>query len=203
MKNKKQSQIAKEMRLWQIEKLLFQNEQKRLSNELHDNIMPLLIVVRRRLEMNIEEKEKDIQYLNDIISKLRELTLDLGTTPRSRNDLENAINQLLAVDNQIAKNLSFEWNEAELNEDFKTVAYKVLAELFANTLKHSNCTSINIEFTKDLKLIYSDNSKKLNELYEFGIGNINQYVNKNGGDLHLNFTTKTVTIITVNFNLKG
>ncbi|MFC2151789.1 PAS domain S-box protein, partial [Bacteroidota bacterium] len=154
-----------------------EKERQRLASDIHDEIGPVL----SSLKMYIESlgNTTDIDKQKFIKDKLQSLIKETITNVR---EVSNDLSPNLLLKHGIVKAIKsfFNANKGSIHIDFKsniknerfgvkieTVYYRILKELFNNTIKHANATKITIElnlFDNDLVLEYKDNGKGINRL---------------------------------------
>ncbi|MGE0089942.1 MAG: PAS domain S-box protein [Bacteroidales bacterium] len=149
-----------------------EKERQRLASDLHDEVGPLLSSMK--MYINILSSSKDelkskyiIEQLNLLIEEsihnIREVSAALNPYLLNKYGLKTAIEtffekskSLIAI--QFATNI--ENNRFPIN--IETVYYRVVKELFNNTIKHANATNVEIELSYIESLLilkYSDNGK--------------------------------------------
>jgi PAS domain S-box-containing protein len=149
-----------------------EKERQRLASDLHDEVGPLLSSMK--MYINILSSNKDelkskyiIEQLNLLIEEsihnIREVSAALNPYLLNKYGLKTAIEtffekskSLIAV--QFVTNIE---NKRFLI-NIETVYYRVVKELFNNTIKHANATNVEIELNYTdsfLILKYSDNGQ--------------------------------------------
>jgi PAS domain S-box-containing protein len=149
-----------------------EKERQRLASDLHDEVGPLLSSMK--MYINILSSNKDelkskyiIEQLNLLIEEsihnIREVSAALNPYLLNKYGLKTAIEtffekskSLIAV--QFVTNIE---NKRFLI-NIETVYYRVVKELFNNTIKHANATNVEIElnYTESFLILkYSDNGQ--------------------------------------------
>ncbi len=179
----------------------------RYSKELHDGLGPLLSSAKisisalsRESSATPEQLEiiKNTSYvIDEAIRSLREISNNLS--PHLLNDfglaraVQSFVERCIAMHNI---NIRFTTNlKAErYNTDVEVILYRVVCELINNSLKHSECSVINLSLSNNggiLSLDYTDNGKGFNPkaLMDCGMGlsNMSSRVNSLGG--HFDITS--------------
>lgn len=150
-------------------------ERKRVAEELHDGIGPLLSGIKLCLEETGNEKlsAEDRQKLSDhtkemissAISGIREISNNL--MPHILQDY-GLIQALRSFCSRIGPSPRFYINIAEDAQDILPgkssgiILYRVLTELINNTIKHAGAKEINLSLGNDgknIRVTYSDNGK--------------------------------------------
>lgn len=153
-------------------------ERKRIAQDLHDNLGSILATLNMYADTLGQKKEtKEKNELAEKISKLalqaneetRNLShsLDSGTLKHfglntALVDLVDAIKEA----KEIEINLEVAFQKIE-NIELSLNLYRIIQELFNNTLKHANASKISLELTQtqdnQISLIYEDNGIGFNE----------------------------------------
>lgn len=185
-----------------------EDERRRVSRDLHDEIGAALSMIRLQVgqlswgaEQNTEIIEKQIsgskQLIDSTIENVRRISNDMLPNGLDEFGLKYAIESLCdkieeaspLVINLDTKNLERLENRLELT------LYRILQELLNNTIKHAKATQVNINFMTDnqrLTLIYQDNGQgfDLEKIKQNGLGlkNIENRVSMIQGELTYNTT---------------
>jgi signal transduction histidine kinase len=199
--------FQKSIKLLEIEKQVSEKEKRRISAYLHDKVLPLLIVVRRRMELQIFDFEKDKVIVNELIDHTRDISHDLSVDIRSKSELFDSLKKLFDIEINIQKEFVFEWEESELTEEFKADIYKIAAELLANVIKHANAKYLKLHLMKDKKTLRLDFIHNGN-IYDFenqphegiGIANIKNSVIKHQGQYIFQKQNVDISNLTILFN---
>lgn len=147
-----------------------EKERERLAGDLHDEIGPLLSSMK--MYINSLAETTDLKKQNYLIEQINLLVKEaLQTVREISNDLSphilNHYGLIAALNNffntkqnliQIDFKANFEKNR--FNTNLEIIYYRIIKELFNNTIKHAGATlvSINITFAKNILILtYSDN----------------------------------------------
>ena len=147
-----------------------EKERQRLASDLHDEVGPLLSSMKMYMNILSSSKEEEkskyiIEQLNVLIEEsihnIREVSSALNPYLLNKYGLKTAIESffeksksLIAI--QFITNV--EHHRFPIN--IEAVYYRIVKELFNNTIKHANADNVTIElnYTKNhLTLNYSDN----------------------------------------------
>lgn len=184
-----------------------EKERKRFAEDLHDGIGPLLSGLKMYLQQDSllkdlnQKQTKTINYckeiVDDAIGQTRSIANNL--TPGVLNDfgLEKALVSHITKINAIGKstiNLKILSGLKKVESDVSLAVFRVVSELINNSLKHAECSLINIsiEIKRNiLFLFYKDNGKgfeiKLTKYdgvnYKFGLGSIQNRINSLNGNV--------------------
>ncbi|NOQ25993.1 MAG: PAS domain S-box protein [Bacteroidales bacterium] len=168
-----------------------EKERQRLASDIHDELGPLLASLKMYIEsLNVTNDEKKQGYLKNKLQSLikesvknvREVSRALSPYLLNKYGLKSAIKSFIK---NFGKRIKIEFETNLEDERFpiniETVYYRIIKELFNNTIKHAEAKNIIIRLNyieKDLILIYEDDGKginkdDLNTLEKKGIGLFN------------------------------
>jgi signal transduction histidine kinase len=185
-----------------------EEERRRVSRDLHDEIGAALSMLRLQVgqinfskDSSTENTEKLVsgskQLIDNTIENVRRISNDMLPHGLEEFGLKYAIESLCdkieeasPLDIQLnAENLTRLENRMELT------IYRILQELLNNTIKHAKATEVKIEFITDnqkLTLVYQDNGQgfDLEKIRKNGLGlkNIESRVSMIHGQLTYNAT---------------
>jgi PAS domain S-box-containing protein len=147
-----------------------EKERERLAGDLHDEIGPLLSSMKMYINSLAETTDpKKQEYLIEQINLLvkealqtvREISNDLSPHILNHYGLIAALNNFFNTkQNLIQIDFNANFDKVRFNSNLEIIYYRIIKELFNNTIKHAKATlvSINITFAKNtLTLNYSDN----------------------------------------------
>lgn len=148
-----------------------ENERKRLANEIHDGLGPLLSSVKMSVSAlkkyhndsesgeilrNIEKiTNESIKSIKDISNNLSPHVIQNFGLVKALQNFINKINSSRSVKIDFIENLK----QFRPEQNTEIVLYRVVCELINNTIKHAKASNIyiQIEFdTKDINLNYKD-----------------------------------------------
>lgn len=149
-----------------------ERERSIIGKELHDNVNQLLTTAKLCVQ-NIcyypEQREifadKTAEIIQKCIDEIRSLSKELITPTLTDLGFQSSIHELVSTFkelNQFSIELHYDLNESLLNKDLRLSVYRVLQELFNNTVKHAGATRVDviIQARKDyLRVVYADNGK--------------------------------------------
>lgn len=152
-----------------------ERERKRIAEDLHDNLAPLLAAVKllnqlvHSDKLTPAEKQQAIGEINSLIDDSvelsRQIANNINPTILSGFGLCTSINYFCKKINQTKRiELSFDPGGYKIicNQLVEKVLYSVVSELVHNTLKHAGATKAHIILKNDEKFIYfiyTDNGK--------------------------------------------
>lgn len=174
------------------------------AKELHDGMGPLLSSAKMSLSAisveNMSEEQREILknsrfVIDEAIRSVREISynmspqvlLDFGLS----RGVDNFISRIQSFHNATIEFISSIHDE-RFDNNIEVVLYRVICELINNSLKHSNCTHIDISLMLHgtiLVLRYRDNGKGFNpkEAISRGMGlsNITSRIDSLNGELDI------------------
>lgn len=144
-----------------------QIEQKRISEELHDGVqgrlqgarMMLLGLNKRDDDLAKTERARAIVMLKEVQEEVRAISHELSHAAYQK--IHNFILTLEDLKTTVAKsaNIEINFSHAELLDwdalsgDIKINMYRIIQESLQNAIKHSQCSSINLDLTADAENI--------------------------------------------------
>jgi two-component system NarL family sensor kinase len=180
-----------------------EKERKRIAEDLHDRVGSMLSTVRLQFSkftptaapQQSGEFEKVAHLLDETCEEIRQVSHNLVSGVLSTFGLLPALNDLaqaLRESSQLQINIQSHGIDTRMESDTEIHLYRMLQELFNNTIRHAQATEVNIDlsrFGNQLTLMYSDNGRGFDTttLQHAGIGLKNMYsrVEKLNGSLHI------------------
>ncbi|MCF8430134.1 MAG: hypothetical protein K9G64_08380 [Bacteroidia bacterium] len=188
-----------------------EKEQERIARDLHDQLGPTLSIIKMQIEAiddkGLDELDKNIR--NDVLEQMEVAVNDVRSIahnliPKTFTEygfiksLEYYILRIKEYNTiQIIYKLP-EW-EFALERSFEITIFRIIQELFQNTIKHANASVINLKIEVEmnvLQITYSDNGIGMKDLendnYSKGIGmdNLRKRTDLLGGDFNINLNSK-------------
>jgi PAS domain S-box-containing protein len=181
-----------------------EEERNRISKELHDSIVQQLVacgMFAQNLQDKVGKPEEMRKEIDRLYHLLKEITHETRDISHNLKPAEFEISELDDLVNQLARQLTRESdvsfkvnihleNESTFDLHLKTQLYRILQELSANIIKHSDATEavINIEqVDRVLYLTIQDNGSgfDVNEPDNNGIGlrNVRSRLYRLGGSI--------------------
>jgi signal transduction histidine kinase len=148
-----------------------ENERKRIANDLHDSLGPLLSTVK--LNMNSIDvhnpQDQDIinkagKHIDEIISSLRQISHNLLPNTLQRNGLAEALREYIK-DIQSKSQVQIQLHlikEVKMNKDKEIHVFRMLQEMVQNALKHAHAKNIHIGISSEdnqLQVMVKDDGK--------------------------------------------
>jgi signal transduction histidine kinase len=160
---KQSAKIVLQLKRAYMEKLVYfqEEDRKRLSEELHDNIMSRFQLMRLNLfDGNLELLQKNLLNSMKIV---RELSHNFAPLTQNMSPLSILIEEyIIQIQDQLQVRYAttISATEKELSDTVKLMVFRIFQELISNILKHSNATAIDIRLrhtTKSTVLYVKDN----------------------------------------------
>jgi signal transduction histidine kinase len=156
-----------------------EKERKRVANELHDGLGPLLSTIKMSLYALAPEKTQAsskkpiyvnaIESVDEAIKSLREISNNLSPSVLEDFGLIAAIKSFIGKTETAAEvKIEFVTNMTEkvqVNKETSLIIYRSLCELIHNTIKHAKAGKIMISLyqeNQEIKLLYQDNGVGFN-----------------------------------------
>lgn len=197
----------RKQKLFLEKQMAVQYERQRISSDLHDEIGSTLSSINIYSNLAKSEKEKEAYLdaiaanVNEVVSKLDDLVWKINP---KYDTLGSVIQRLMFYIEPLAaaKNILLDVRDSEplrsqkLDAETKHQLFLVLKELLNNSVKHSGCKILKIEFTvykSLLQVMLTDDGKGFEEpqvpSHRNGMNIIRQRVYK----MHWQLTIKTAT----------
>ena len=135
-----------------------ENERKRIANDLHDSLGPLLSAVKLNIS-NVDVGvpadrvilDKTAVYLDEIISSMRRISHDLLPSTLERKGLLEAVREFIQqVNNKQSVNIQlYIVKEIQVPKDKEIHIFRMLQEIVHNTIKHAQAKNLQIGFSEE------------------------------------------------------
>ncbi len=167
--HKKNIQLHREKLLAEINTL--EKERRRVAADLHDEIGPLLSVVKMQISSldNCDAQNQQLvdnagKYIDDILVRMRGIAVDLMPSVLLRKGLVTAIQEYVSHISLSGKmQISCSANTATLllDNNSEIHLYRIVQEIINNSIKHAGASHINISIqqTTILTITISDDGK--------------------------------------------
>lgn len=142
--------------------LMQEQERKRIANDLHDSLGPLLSTVKIYMNSIGVEREEDQQlmnkasgYVDETIRGLREISYNLLPNSLDRNGLVKAVKEYiyritakhpLKINFAAAENLN-------IPKDIEIHLFRIVQEIIQNTIKHAQAQTLHLYIGREPELI--------------------------------------------------
>ncbi len=180
-----------------------ENERKRIANDLHDSIGPMLSAVKININCiatNSDDDEQVIQkssgYIDDIITNLRRISYNLLPNTLERKGVIEALREF-TQNLEDKYPLHFEIIVADgagIPQDKGIHIFRILQEIIHNTIKHAGAKLMAVEITAHSGVLHIvtkddgngfDEDKTNNESSGLGLKSIRSRVEMMNGRLKL------------------
>lgn len=186
-----------------VEITTLENERKRIVTDLHDELGPLLSVVKFQVmslettdKENLQLIEKANANLDDILDRIRDICNELMPQALIRKGLIMAINEFIGdLDRKTSMKMRFKYDEEiEIPPKAEVHLYRMIQEIVNNAIKYSEATEFNIDlYDKENKLVVAirdngkgfDTEKVKKESRGLGLKNIMSRVDILHGEMYL------------------
>jgi signal transduction histidine kinase len=187
----------------QTEITMLENERRRIANDLHDELGPILSAVKLHINSlethdphDVKLIEKSSRYIDDIIKKLREISNNLMPNTLIRKGLVYGIEEFVsAINSMKTLKVQFSCNEpVALDKEKEINIYRIVQEVVHNTLKHAGAKELKISLVMKegrVLLVTEDNGKgfdynaKLKENTGLGLHSLASRAEVMGGEFEL------------------
>jgi signal transduction histidine kinase len=151
-----------------------ENERKRIANDLHDSLGPLLSSVKlniNSIDVNTDEDRKIIdkagRHIDEIIKSLRQISYNLLPNTLERKGLVAAVNEFTEIVNQRTQlQITFHViKPALLSKEKEIHVFRMLQEIIQNTMKHAQAKTLQIGLAQEdryLLILTKDDGKGFN-----------------------------------------
>lgn len=183
--------LDKEKEMTEIILSVQENERESIGRNIHDQIGGLLATAKIKLE-TIKIKNNDVQLTKELDSVINIMNrssaeiyqiIDELVPPSLKGEtLSSIINSRIEILQQSTSiTFAVEIEDVVLEQKLLLKLYRILSELLTNSIKHANCTNIQINFSQNNKgytLDYKDDGIGFNNQVErnHGINNIESRV---------------------------
>lgn len=201
-------------------------EKKRVAAELHDSIGQDLLVIKNKLLLGLQFREKrgevtkdfedavdhvtvSLKHIREITRNLRPIQLDqIGLTAALESVIETA-----AESSNIQSTVNIDNIDNLLSKEGEINLFRILQESLNNILKHSQASSVNVKIVKtgnQLKMEVVDNGRGMEQRTGapvkhsgFGLSGMYERARILGGELKVESTRGNGTVLTLIVPLMG
>lgn len=173
--HKRYIQLQRERTQAQI--MMQEQERKRIANDLHDSLGPMLSTVKLYMHSITVDTDADHQalgkasdYIDETIGNLREISYNLLPGSLARNGLVTVVKEFLSrLSGRHAIRIDFETEgDISIPQNTELHLFRIVQEVVHNTIKHSQATNLKLLLASrndGLFLITEDNGKGF-DLYD-------------------------------------
>lgn len=167
--HKRYVQLQKERIQAQI--MIQEQERKRIANDLHDSLGPMLSTVKLYMHSITVNNDADKQsldkasdYIDETIGNLREISYNLLPGSLSRNGLVTVVKEFLSrISGRHSIKISFEAPNGEnIPQTTELHLFRIIQEIVHNAIKHSGAATLKLKLVRQpdgLFLLTEDNGK--------------------------------------------
>jgi len=151
-----------------------EQERKRIANDLHDSVGPMLSTVKLYMQSITLGNEADKQlidkataYIDETISNVREISYNLLPNSLNRNGIFIALNEYIRrVTTRNTLKINFFPDEnIRINKNKELHLFRIVQEIVHNTIKHSQASDLKIMISRqadNLLIVSEDNGVGFN-----------------------------------------
>lgn len=193
-----------------------ERERTRIARELHDDLGGVMSSIRMKIEeleargaleeTSPGELSQRMEYACD---RLRAISHEMIPLSFSVVGLEASISDLVADIQTQGLDVDYEWvgNAEGMKKERAINVYRILQELFHNTIKHANANQVMLQvFIKDgMQILFEDDGKGFDTnstTNGIGMQNINSRVSYLGGEILIDSVIDQGTTTTINIPLE-
>lgn len=170
--HKRYIQLQKERIQAQI--MMQEQERKRIANDLHDSLGPMLSTVKLFMssitvndETDRESLGKASGYIDEAIGNLREISYNLLPGSLDRNGLEMVVNEYVSrMGGRQPVRISFKVAKGTtIPKKTEIHLFRIIQEIIQNTIKHSGAKNLQLSISGQpdgLYLVSEDNGRGFN-----------------------------------------
>jgi signal transduction histidine kinase len=170
--HKRYIQLQKERIQAQI--MMQEQERKRIANDLHDSLGPMLSTVKLFMNSIVVNDETDQEslskasgYIDETINNLREISYNLLPSSLDRNNLEMVVNEYISrMGSRQPMKITFSvTKDTVIPKKTEIHLFRIIQEIVHNAIKHSGATSLKLTIASQpdgLFLISEDNGRGFN-----------------------------------------
>lgn len=142
---------------------LLEKERRRISNDLHDDIGPLLSTIKTYLEQMhpVTEKEaghldKAEELLSRLMKRMGQIAINLTPKPLIKKGLAFTLDQFFKDLSEVYPiRFLFRYEVDGVIEADKSIhLYRIVQEVSHNVLKHANASELHIHFKQRKDIVY-------------------------------------------------
>jgi len=194
-----------EIEFAQRELNILNNERKQIARDLHDDLGATINAIKLLVTNSYANDKRLVDTIGTASNDIRIFYKKLTQKPMGESIEEN-IDKLTTTYNSYGRikfNFIFSGDESLLSDFQKENLYKIVSEIFANTLRHSQATEATVQLLIDkdsAQLLVEDNGmgfsvEKAKRGTGMGVKNIFQRVENMKGKLHISSGKGNTTYI--------
>lgn len=167
-----------------------ERERSRIAIDLHDDVGPILSVIKFQIEsVSVNDGDDKLQlqnasnHIDSLIHHMREISNNLMPTILLRKGLVASIEEFVnSIESTSKIKVDFKYNNvSEIPQDVSINVYRIINEVFHNTVKHSKASEVSLDISENkngLSIYYYDNGTgfdfetTINKSSGFGLRNL-------------------------------
>lgn len=138
-----------------------EKERTRIAADLHDELGPLLAVIKFKINSVESADPSDQQelarasgHIDDLIKRIREISANLMPSALARKGLVIALQEFINNIGRNALQITFKYSELpELNQEQKINIYRIVQEIVHNAIKHARATELQVDVAAKQNLL--------------------------------------------------
>lgn len=143
--------------------LIQEQERKRIANDLHDSVGPMLSTVKlymHSISLNTDQDkqllDKATSYIDETITDIREISYNLLPSSLNRNGLFIALKEYIyrTTDRNSLKVHFNPDEETVIKSDIEIHLFRILQEIIHNTIKHARAASLKLAIIRQPDGLY-------------------------------------------------
>lgn len=143
-----------------------EEERLRLSRDLHDGPLQLLIALKHRLQTGTQGNAQDEHMAQEVIDNLRGTIRGLRPVILEELGLTTALEQLcVEVSNNLPASFKLSGEERRLPADVELAFFRIAQEALANALRHAEAGNVGVALTfgsRDVSMTIHDDGRGFN-----------------------------------------
>ncbi|MES2426342.1 MAG: sensor histidine kinase [Bacteroidota bacterium] len=155
----------------QVQIMIQEQERKRIANDLHDSLGPMLSTVKLYMHSIMVNDDADKQsldkasnYIDETISNLREISYNLLPNSLNRNDLVMVLKEYISrINSHSVLKIHFDaTKDIAIPKKTELHLFRIIQEIVQNTIKHAGATNLKLVIARKpegLLLTSEDNGK--------------------------------------------
>jgi two-component system NarL family sensor kinase len=142
---------------------LLERERGRVSQDLHDDIGPLVWAIKLHLKLGGQEhedgaahRERTLHYVDELNGRLRGIARNLTPRILARRGLEDALRQFVDDYQELTPmRISLECGLGpDVGSDAALQLYRIVQEVVQNAAKHSGATKLLVRLTREGRAVH-------------------------------------------------
>lgn len=166
--HKKRSKLYEDRLRMEVE--LLETERGRIASDLHDDLGPLLSVIKMNIHLLDTKDKNDLiilgkttSHIDHTAKRLREISNNIMPYTLQRKGLLTAMaemTELLVEGNKLSIEFNNSIKDFAITKEKEIHIFRLFQEVLNNSIKHANASEINIHFyqeKKEICLLIKDN----------------------------------------------